>query len=100
MESPELPNASAPPPKVDPESLALRAPPPAVMRLNRRMLVVLSALLAGGVLGAMLWSLQPHKRVQLPQSSELYNVDRVSRAETLGQLPKDYSKLQADKPGA
>jgi type IV secretion system protein VirB10 len=95
MEAPDT-NAAAPlPPKVDPESLALRASPPAVMRLNRRMLVVLSAVLAGGVLGAMLWSLQPRKRVRLPQSSELYNVDRVSRAEMLDQLPKDYSKLQA-----
>lgn len=96
MQAPDMPDAAAPlPPKFDPESLALRASPPAVMRLNRRMLVVLSAVLAGGVLGAMLWSLQPQRRVKLPQSSELYNVDRVSRAESLDQLPKDYSRLQS-----
>jgi len=82
------------PPKVVPESLALRAAPQAVVRLNRRMLVVLAALLAAGVLGALLWSLQPRKHAKLPQASELYNVDRVSRADSLDQLPKDYSKLQ------
>lgn len=86
------------PPKVDPESLALRATPRAVMLLNRRMLVVLAAVLAGAVLGAMLWSLQPPKR-QAVRPGELYNVDRVSRAESIDQLPKDYSRLQLpEKP--
>jgi type IV secretion system protein VirB10 len=103
MQAAETQNSSptpAPlPPKVDPESLALRAAPQAVMRLNRRLLIVLAALLAGGVLGALLWSLQPRKRTKLPQVSELYNVDRASRAEKLDELPKDYGKLpSAAKP--
>lgn len=96
MESRETPPAPPLPPKVNPESLALRAAPQAVMRLNRRMLVVLAALLAGAVLGAMIWSLQPAKRKSAP-ASELYNVERVSRAENVDQLPKDYSKLQASE---
>lgn len=99
MDAPDTPPAAAPlPPKVDPDALALRAPPQAVMRLNRRMLIVLAALLAGAVLGAMIWSLQPvHRKSAAPP--ELFNVERVPRAEKIDQLPKDYSRLQQpDKP--
>jgi len=84
--------------KADPDTLALRASPRLVMRLNRRMLAVLAGALGIVILGATLWSLQPHKRERNP-ATELYNVDRVSRAESLDQLPKDYSKVPvAAKP--
>ncbi len=79
-------------PKADPEGLALRADPQPVTRLSRRMLVVIAALLASAVLGATLWSLQPRQRVHNAQT-ELYNVDRIARAESLDRLPADYSKL-------
>ena len=78
--------------KADPDTLALRASPRPVTRLNRRMLAVLAGALGIVILGATLWSLQPHKRERNP-ATELYNVDRVSRAESLDQLPKDYSKV-------
>ncbi len=78
--------------KVDPDTLSLRAPPRPVTRLNRRMLAVLSGALGIGILGATLWSLQPNKRERNP-ATELYNVGRVSRADSLDQLPKDYSKV-------
>ena len=80
--------------KADPDTLALRASPRPVTRLNRRMLAVLAGTLGIVILGATLWSLQPHKRERNP-ATELYNVDRVSRAESLDQLPKDYSKVPA-----
>jgi len=80
------------PPKDDPEALALRTSPRPVTRLNRRMLAVLSGALGAVVLSATLWSLQSHRRPQ-NAGAELFNVDRVSRAETLDQLPKDYSKV-------
>lgn len=80
--------------KADPDTLALRASPRPVTRLNRRMLAVLAGALGIVILGATLWSLQPHKRERNP-AAELYNVDRVSRAESLDQLPKDYSKVPA-----
>lgn len=84
--------------KADPDTLALRASPRPVTRLNRRMLAVLAGALGIVILGATLWSLQPHKRERNP-ATELYNVDRVSRAERLDQLPKDYSKVPvAAKP--
>lgn len=78
--------------KADPDTLALRASPRPVTRLNRRMLAMLAGVLGIVILGATLWSLQPHKRERNP-ATELYNVDRVSRADSLDQLPKDYSKV-------
>lgn len=84
--------ATAPAPKLDPERLELRAQPRPVTRLNRRMLAAGAGTLAAVVLGATLWSLQPTRRTRDP-GSELYNVDKVSRAEQLDALPKDYSKL-------
>ena len=78
--------------KADPDTLALRASPRPVTRLNRRMLAVFAGALGIVILGATLWSLQPHKRERNP-STELYNVDRVSRADNLDQLPKDYTKV-------
>uniref|UniRef100_E6PRZ4 Conjugation TrbI family protein n=1 Tax=mine drainage metagenome TaxID=410659 RepID=E6PRZ4_9ZZZZ len=78
--------------KADPDTLALRASPRPVTRLNRRMLSVLAGTLGAIVLGATLWSLQSHRRERNP-ATELYNVDRVSHTENLDQLPKDYSKV-------
>jgi type IV secretion system protein VirB10 len=88
--SPEATPAAAP--KVEPESVALRASPRLVTRLNRRMLAVGAGALAAAVLGGTLWSLQSNKRVRDP-ATELYNVDRISRAENLDQLPKDYAGI-------
>ncbi|VTU38558.1 Pertussis toxin liberation protein G [Variovorax sp. PBL-E5] len=88
--SPEATPAAAP--KVEPESVALRASPRPVTRLNRRMLMVGAGALAAAVLGGTLWSLQSIKRQRNP-ATELYNVDRVARAENLDQLPKDYAGL-------
>lgn len=78
--------------KVAPESVALRASPRPVTRLNRRMLAVGAGTLAAAVLGGTLWSLQSNKRERNP-ATELFNVDRVSRAENLDKLPKDYAGL-------
>jgi type IV secretion system protein VirB10 len=86
--------APALPPKVDPETLALRASPRPVVRLNRRMLFVLGGGLAAVILGATIWSLQPTRRDR-NAASELYNVDRVAKTESLDQLPKDYAGLLA-----
>lgn len=93
MSTPATPQADTPvPPKVNPDTMTLRAPPRPVVRLNRRMLAFGAGTLAAAVLGGTLWSLQSHKRERNP-ATELYNVDRVSWAESLDQLPKDYSKI-------
>lgn len=93
-------DTAAPPssaPKVDAQTLELRAAPAAVTRLNRRTLVVLMGAGAGLVMMAMLWSLQPRER-KGSDTAELYNVDRISRAEGLATLPSDYSQLPKPKP--
>jgi type IV secretory pathway VirB10-like protein len=78
--------------KVAPETVALRAQPRPVTRLNRRTLAILTGGLSVAVLGATIWALQPHRRGAGWQN-ELYNVDRVSKSEGLDGLPSDYSKL-------
>lgn len=83
--------------KVAPEAVALRAQPRPVTRLNRRTLVILTGGLSVAVLGATIWSLQPHRR-GAGEQTELYNVDRVSKSEGLDGLPSDYSKLPAKVP--
>ena len=88
-DSPDLAAPSAG--KVAPEAVALRAQPRPVTRLNRRTLAILTGGLSVAVLGATIWSLQPHRRGG--GQNELYNVDRVSKSEGLDGLPSDYSKL-------
>nr|CAA71794.1 trbI [Cupriavidus necator]CAD61159.1 putative mating pair formation transmembrane protein [Cupriavidus oxalaticus] len=83
--------------KVAPEAMALRAQPRPVTRLNRRTLAILTGGLSVAVLGATIWSLQPHRR-GAGEQTELYNVDRVSKSEGLDGLPSDYSKLPAKVP--
>lgn len=85
------------PPKAAPDTVALRAQPRSVTRLNRRMLAAMCGGLAVAVLGALMWSLQPQRRGD-NELTELYNVDRVSRSEGLDQLPTDYSKLPPTLP--
>lgn len=92
MSTPDPSSAGAP--KVSPDSLALRAPPRPVMRLNRRTLVVGATGLAVVVAISAMWALQPqHGRHGPANPSELYNVDRVAKADNLDRLPEDYSKL-------
>ncbi|UUY08623.1 TrbI/VirB10 family protein [Pseudomonas sp. J452] len=94
MSQDDIPDPVAPPVgKVPPESVALRAQPRRVTRLNRRTLAVFAGGLSAAVLGATIWSLQPPKPRGGSDPAELYNVDRVSRSEGLDRLPSDYSKL-------
>jgi type IV secretion system protein VirB10 len=68
-----------------------------VTRLKRRALIAAAATLAALVLGVTLWSLQPGSRGLRGLPTELHNVERVSRAEGLEQLPTDYSKIPPPK---
>ncbi|MFL4123214.1 TrbI/VirB10 family protein [Pseudomonas aeruginosa] len=83
--------------KVAPEAVTLRAQPQPITRLNRRTLAILAGGLSVAVLGALMWSLQPQRR-GAGESTELYNVDRVSRSEGLERLPTDYSQLPPALP--
>jgi type IV secretory pathway VirB10-like protein len=85
----EAPSAS----KVSPEGIALRAAPRPVTRLNRRTLAVSATVLAVAVAGASMWALQSKGRRGSGDQTNLYNVDRIAKADDLDQLPADYSKL-------
>ncbi|EIU1669086.1 TrbI/VirB10 family protein [Pseudomonas aeruginosa] len=99
MSQDDTPDLAAPPAgKVPPETVALRAQPRPVTRLNRRTLALLAGGLSAAVLGATIWSLQPSKPRGGNDPAELYNVDRVSRSEGLDRLPSDYSKLPPPPP--
>lgn len=93
---PPPPPPPAAPPKVAPEPLSLRAPPRPVVRLSRATIALGAGVLAASVLLAAWWSLQPSRRDRKP-AAELYNVDRVSRADGVEQLPPDYAKLKAER---
>lgn len=81
-------------PKEDPGRLALRAAPKPVTRLNRRTLVIAGAVIATGLLGIALWSLQPTQpKKQDTSGPELHQAQKVSPAEGLDALPHDYSSL-------
>jgi type IV secretion system protein VirB10 len=98
MSQDDTPDLAAPQAgKVAPEAVALRAQPRPVTRLNRRTLAILVGGLSVAVLGALMWSLQPHRR-GAGEQTELYNVDRVSKSEGLDALPTDYSKLPPAVP--
>lgn len=86
-----------PAPKVSPEGIALRAAPRPVTRLNRRTLMVSAMILAVAVAGASMWALQSKDELRPADRTNLYNVDRVAKADDLDQLPADYSKLP-EKP--
>lgn len=86
--------------KVDPATLALRAPPRPVTRLNRRTLTLVIGVLAAAVMGATVWSLQQGRRGSRESPVELHNVERVMRAEGLDQLPQNYPKLRPAAPAA
>jgi type IV secretion system protein VirB10 len=99
MSQDDTPDLAAPQAgKVAPDTVALRAQPRPVTRLNRRTLAALVGGLSVAVLGATLWSLQPSKPRSGNDPSELYNVDRVSRSEGLERLPADYSMLPPPPP--
>lgn len=89
------------PEKMDTDHLALRTPPRAVTRLNRRTLALVVGVLASALLGATVWSLQAQRR-PAPSGQELHISDKVAQADTLDKIPRDYSEvpqLGAPRPG-
>lgn len=85
--------------KEDPAKLELRAKPRPVTRLNRRTLAVLVGGLALLVLLSTLWAFRD-RGPATERVEETHNVDRVTRAEGLETLPKDYRGLPLSPPTA
>lgn len=78
--------------KVDADSLALRAPPRSVTRLNRKALAIALTVLGTLIGVAVMWALRPPKarEVKVPERP---SAARVPRAEGLAALPADYTQV-------
>lgn len=83
---------STPSAKVDPESLALRAQPRPVKRLNRRTFIVVGATLSILLFGAMMWSFQSPSRSNRIEP-ESRTPEHVAKAEGMDKLPRDYTEV-------
>lgn len=75
------------------EHLEIRGRPQAVRRLNRKTIMIGSALLLSVVLLTTMWSLRGSRRGQALTTTESHNVDHVSRPEGLDALPHDYGSV-------
>ena len=87
-----------PKPKVAAETLALRARPGRVTRLNARTVLAIAGSLATATLIALLLGLNPSDQTRENAAGELFNVDHNVRPERLESLAKDYSQLAAPLP--
>jgi type IV secretory pathway VirB10-like protein len=79
--------------KEPPERLELRARPRPIRRLNRRALMMASAVVALFIAGATIIALNPPHMLKSGERTELYNTDRKQTAEGLSKLPKSYDDL-------
>jgi type IV secretory pathway VirB10-like protein len=85
-------------PKVDPESLVLRAAPRRVVRFKRNLLVGAAAVGLVAVAGTMGLALAGHGRSRA-NTQELYNTEHKNTADGLATLPSNYGQVaQAKAP--
>ena len=99
-----LPLEDAPPtvpPKVDPETLVLRARPARAIRFKRGVIVSLVAIAAAGVVGTAWFALEPHA-LHLAADNDDKSLAAKPPTDTLGALPTSYAtvpKLGPPLPG-
>ena len=89
------------PPKVDPETLVLRARPGRAIRFKRGVIVSLAAVAAAGVVGTAWFALEP-RTLHLAADGEDKNLAAKAPTDTLGSLPASYGsvpKLGPPLPG-
>jgi type IV secretory pathway VirB10-like protein len=80
-------------PKEDPATLALRAPPRPVTRLNRRTVAALMSGVGLIVFLATMWALQPKRNKKPDSGPELQATQQVTHADGLQTLPRDYASI-------
>src|ERR1700722_14194783 len=81
------------PPKEDPATLALRASPRPVTRLNRRTIAALMGGVGLIVFLATMWALQPNRNQKPDKGPELHSTQQVTHADGLQALPRDYASI-------
>src|ERR1700722_5859931 len=79
--------------KVDPATLALRASPRPVTRLNRRTVAALMGVVGLIMFLATMWALQPNRGKKLDSGPELQTTQQVTHADGLQTLPRDYASI-------
>jgi type IV secretion system protein TrbI len=84
--------------KVDPETLALRAPPRRVVRFKRRLMIGIAAVGIAGIFGVTWLALQGPILRFGQQAQQLYSIDRKSAPEGLTGLPEDYGEIKPETP--
>ena len=86
-------------PKVDPESLVLRASPRRVARFKRHVVIGVAAVVVIGVFVAAWVALMASPLARPASGQELYNIDRKPTADGLAALPAGYDKIRPPKLG-
>jgi type IV secretion system protein TrbI len=82
--------------KVAPETLALRARPQPVTRINRRVLIGMAAVILFVLSGLVLLALKPPS-LRVSERPELFNVEHKPVTEALAKLPASYEDVRPAK---
>lgn len=86
------------PPKVDPETLVLKAAPRRIVRFKRRLLIGIAAVGCAAVFGVTWLALKGPAIRFGQQAQELYNTERKPTPDGLAALPGNYGQMRADTP--
>ena len=86
------------PPKVDPETLVLKAAPRRVVRFKRRLLIGIAAVGCAAVFGVTWLALKGPAMRLGQQAQELYNTERKPTPDGLAALPGNYGQMRTDTP--
>ena len=87
-----------PEPKVDPESLVLRAKPRKVVRFKRRLLIGIAATACIVIFGATWLALGSATLKKPLTDSNLYNTNSKTKPDALASLPSSYDKVKLGSP--
>lgn len=88
----ELREAGPPPPKVDPETLALRAHPPQAIRFSKKAIIGLTGTAALLIAGTAMYALSPLK-LHLTGGGSDAGLDAKAGHDALNTLPETYDKV-------
>jgi type IV secretory pathway VirB10-like protein len=83
-----------PPPKVDPETLILRAAPRRAIRFKRNLLIGTATIGCLAIFGIVGFALKAPAARARADGTELYNVDRKTTADGLTALPSTYGQIK------
>lgn len=86
------------PPKADPDTLVLKAPPRPTIRFKRKLLIGMVAIGSAAIFGVTWLALKGTSPSQGQSGQELYNTDHKTVADGLASLPGSYAQMKPDTP--